>query len=116
MSDIPPGIGFPRNTANVEVTQTRSTVNADHWLLVTILPAIIGGWILVSLWDRFIESFAYRTCGLNRNNTFHVGIVAIVTTLIFVTYLIFLESYGSDLTTQMTGVTVTSNIGTVQPV
>ena len=53
------------------------------------LLAIIVGWILVALWQRVIENFAYNTIGMNRDSSYHALVVAIVVTAIFIIYATF---------------------------
>jgi hypothetical protein len=62
------------------------TKTANSLTFLEILFAIVIGWLLVALWQRVIENFAYITLGLNKDSTFHALIVALTASIIFVSY------------------------------
>lgn len=61
---------------------------------VDMLFVITLGWILVQLWQRPIENFAYNSLGLNKDSVYHTFIVALVATAIF---LIFVFNFDAIL-------------------
>ena len=48
--------------------------------------ALVLGWILVSLWQRVIENFAFGTLGLNRASSLHALVVAAGATVVFLVF------------------------------
>lgn len=53
---------------------------------IEVFLALVLGWILVSLWQRVIENFAFGTLGLNRTSSLHALIVAAGATVIFIVF------------------------------
>ena len=53
---------------------------------VIIAIAITIVWILIALWTRTIENFAFGTLGLSGSSTWHSFIVAIVVSLLFLLF------------------------------
>lgn len=53
---------------------------------VDMLFVITLGWLLVQLWQRPLENFAYNSLGLNKDSTYHTFIVALVATAIFLVF------------------------------
>lgn len=53
---------------------------------IEVFLALIVGWILVSLWERAIKNFAYRTLGLERDSTLHAIVLASAVTLVFLVF------------------------------
>jgi hypothetical protein len=45
---------------------------------------VIAGWIVISVWQRFVENYAYNGLGMNRELPYHNFIVAMVATGIFI--------------------------------
>lgn len=56
-------------------------VTTDVNTFFTILPAVLLAWILIDLWGKTIDLFAYSTLGMNRKSLCHVGGVAIFATI-----------------------------------
>lgn len=54
---------------------------------IELMLAVVIGWMLVDLWVRAIENFAYGTLGMNKKSSYHALIVAATVTAIFVVYL-----------------------------
>jgi hypothetical protein len=59
----------------------------------TIVLAIVFGWLLVSVYQRVLENLSYETLGLNSRSTLHALIVAILTTIIFITTIWMIDEY-----------------------
>lgn len=78
----------------------------------TVLFAIIIGWILVSLWTRFIENAAFGTLGFNENSAWHSFLVALSVTIIFLALIWVLDKYrvvsegDSDIIGEDTNITM----------
>lgn len=51
---------------------------------IELVVAVVIGWLLVDIWVRFVENFAYQTLGLNEKSAYHSFVVAFVVTLIFI--------------------------------
>ena len=62
-----------------------------------VLIAIVISWIIIDLWLRVIENFAYRTIGLSEKSTIHTLVVALAVTIIFITFVFSLPSSITDL-------------------
>jgi hypothetical protein len=45
---------------------------------------VIAGWIVISVWQRFVENYVYNGLGMNRELPYHNFIVAMVATGIFI--------------------------------
>lgn len=59
---------------------------------VDYLFAIVMGWLLVALWQRFVDNLTYRTLRLDKDSTFHTFMIALVTTCIFLTFVFLFDS------------------------
>lgn len=62
-------------------------------VFTSILIAIIFGWLLVSVYQRVLENFVYEMLGFNSRSTLHALIVAVVTTIFFVSGVWMLNEY-----------------------
>lgn len=62
-----------------------------------VLIAIVISWIIIDLWLRVIENFAYRTIGLSEKSTIHTLVVALVVTIIFITFVFSVPGSVTDL-------------------
>lgn len=62
-------------------------------IFVTILLAIIVGWILVSLWTRVIENVSFGTLKFNENSAWHSFLIAAGVTAIFVVFVWMVDEY-----------------------
>ncbi len=62
-------------------------------IFVTILLAIIVGWILVSLWTRVIENVSFGTLKFNENSAWHSFLIAAGVTAIFVVFVWMIDEY-----------------------
>jgi hypothetical protein len=60
---------------------------------LTIVFSIIAGWLLVSVWQRVLENFAYGTLGMNSRSTVHALIVAIVASTAFFAFIWMIDEY-----------------------
>lgn len=60
---------------------------------ISLLFAIIVSWILVALWTRTVENFAFGTLGLNGDSTVDSFIVAVSISLIFFMLVWTLDQY-----------------------
>lgn len=76
----------------------------SHMTFVGVLPAVIVGWILVDLWGKALNSFVYSTLKLRPDLTFHVTIIALACTCIFIAYLVCMGRTGTKIEEQMTGI------------
>ena len=56
---------------------------------IEVLFLIILGWILVVLWQRVIENFAYNTIGLDKSSAYINFVVALFFTSIFIAFIFF---------------------------
>ena len=72
---------------------------------VIILIIVIVSWILVELWKKVIDNFAYNTLGMDKNSTVHSLIVAVTITLIFVVVVIFMKDKGLKIHNNLMGLT-----------
>lgn len=62
-----------------------------------VMIAIVVSWIIIDLWLRVIENFAYRTIGLSEKSTIHTLIVALVVTIIFIAFVFSVPDSITDL-------------------
>jgi len=60
---------------------------------ITIVFAIIVGWVLVSLYQRVLETFSYQTLGMNSRSTVHSIIIALVVTALFIFFVWMVDEY-----------------------
>jgi len=84
----------------------------ENWNFVTALVAILLGAVLVNLWIRVINNFAYQTLGLDQDSTFWALIVAVFFTMILIIYIIFVldDDTGKCVKQSMTGIAVSGVI------
>ena len=64
---------------------------------IEALLAVILAWVLVALWERVIENFAFGTLGLDPESSFHALIVAVVATIIFVAFTFSINNVVEDV-------------------
>lgn len=57
----------------------------------TLTFSIIFGWILVSEFQRFLESFFYSTLGMNPRSTIHSLIIFVTMFLLFLIFIWFID-------------------------
>ena len=67
---------------NISGGLTETTVSELSFL--EVLFTIIIAWILVALWQRVVDNFAFKTLGLDRYSTYQTFIIAIFSTVVFV--------------------------------
>jgi hypothetical protein len=107
---------------------TNTTVNIGNRFLselslVETLFVIIIGWVLVALWQRFIDNFTFNTLGLNEDSSYHTFIIAIAITVIFIVFLYsfqgleanIIESDDSSISPPVTTPSTSSAPVTVSP-
>lgn len=71
---------------------------------IEVLLLVVVSWILVALWQRFIETAAYEGIGLNKSSPYHTFVVAITMTAIFIVLVSFVRPTVQDsLTGDVTG-------------
>ena len=56
-----------------------------------IILIIILGWILVSVFQRLLENFWFQTLGMNPRSTLHSLIIAIVSIILFILIVWFID-------------------------
>lgn len=76
----------------------------DTGAFATIVAAIIVGWILVSLWLRVVENFAFQTLGMSSRSTVHALIIAIIATIAFLAFVWVVDEYEIIPSTSASGV------------
>lgn len=79
-----------QNDQSKSVTATRSVSESAF---ISLLFAIIISWILVALWTRTVENFAFGTLGLNGDATVDSFIVAVALSIIFFMLIWTLDQY-----------------------
>ena len=62
-------------------------------VFVIVVIAILIAWLLVSLWTRVIENFAYTTLNLDSSSSWHALIVAMVVTVFFFATVWVIDQY-----------------------
>jgi hypothetical protein len=62
---------------------------------IEALFIIVLGWILVALWQRFIDNLTFNTLGLNENSAYHTFIIALVATIVFVIFILLFPEIQS---------------------
>ena len=97
-----------KKVLNFKKIDEKSIADDENWNFVTALVAILLGAVLVNLWIRVINNFAYETLGLDQNSTFWALIVAVFFTIILVVYIIFVleDDTGKAVKQSMTGIAV----------
>lgn len=83
-------------------TTNNTTVNIGNRFLseltlVETLVVIIIGWILVALWQRFIDNFTFNTLGLNEDSSYHTFIIAIAMSVIFIVFLYSFQGLEANI-------------------
>ena len=74
--------------------QTSSDHNPETEVtFITIVLVIVIAWILVALWTRVIENFAFGTLKLNGNSSWHSLIVAFAATIFFLVFVWMMDRY-----------------------
>lgn len=68
--------------------------NLNQIAFVIIVLAITFGWLLVSVWQRVLENFAFGTLGLNEQSTLHSFLIAVSVTIIFLITIWMLDQYN----------------------
>ena len=63
---------------------------------VESLFLIIFGWLLVELWQRVIDNFTFNAIKLNRESTYHTFIIALATSVLFLTFIFGFENFAAD--------------------
>lgn len=64
---------------------------------IEFLFAFVLIWIIMSLWQRWIDSLVYGTFGLNRDSAYQAFIVAAVVTGIYITLYFSLDPITANL-------------------
>ena len=64
---------------------------------VEVLFVIVIGWMLVALWQRSLDNFTFNTIGLSRDSTLHTTVIAVVVTIIFVSFVFIFDSIFGDV-------------------
>lgn len=54
---------------------------------IEFLLVIILAWVLVPLWQRFVDNLTFHTLGLDADSTYQTFIIALVTTVIFFVFI-----------------------------
>lgn len=93
-----------------KVFKEKSIADDENWNFILALIAILLGSILVHLWIRVINNFAFQTLGLNQDSTFWTFIIALFFTTILVVYIIFVleDDVSKSVKRNMTGITTIS--------
>lgn len=81
---------------------------------VSILIIVIISWILIELWLKVLENFAYNTLGMNSSSTWHSLIIAVTITLIFILILEFMEEDGTNIKNNVSCVNTAHNVNPVK--
>ncbi len=64
---------------------------------IDFIVIIILGWMLVPFWQRCIDNLTFNTLGLSKDSTFHTFIIALVFTLILLSYIFLFNSVLDDI-------------------
>jgi hypothetical protein len=59
---------------------------------VEVLFVIVIGWMLVALWQRALDNFTFNTLGLKRDSTYDTVVIAVVVTIIFISFVFIFDS------------------------
>lgn len=81
-------------TSSNNTTVTVSNSNDETSTFTTTFLAITFSWLIVALWQRVIDNFAFGTLGMNENSTFHALIVAAAVTTLFILSVWIIDEYG----------------------
>jgi ABC-type uncharacterized transport system fused permease/ATPase subunit len=65
-------------------------------LFVALFMVIIFSWVLIDLWCKWLNTFTYETLGLDEKSSWHTFMIAFIVTLIIVTIIIYLRTFGVD--------------------
>lgn len=71
----------------------------DLTFIETLLIVIVG-WILVNLWQKVIDTLAYNVLKMNPQSLLHVMIIAITTTIIFLSFVFSFDSISAGIIEQ----------------
>jgi len=71
----------------------------QEFSFVELLIIIVVGWVLVALWQRVVENFAYGTLGLNKDSALHALVVALTATVLFLVYKAYSDEIIGGITT-----------------
>lgn len=101
-----------KKVLNIKKVTEKGITDDENWNFVTALVAILLGAVLVNLWIRVINNFAFHTLGLNQDSTFWALIVSIFFTVILIVYIIFVldDDTGKSVKQSMTGIAVSGVI------
>ncbi len=93
----------------------KNCANPSFGAFVAALFAVLLGAVLVNLWIRVINNFAYNYLGLNENSFIWSLVVALVATGILVLYIttILEENLSNQVKSNITGVTFGGAIANV---
>jgi hypothetical protein len=97
------------------VSNEKSILDDENWNFVLALIAILLGSVLVNLWIRVINNFAFHTLGLNQDSAFWAIIIAVFFTTILIVYIIFVlnDDLSKAVKQNMTGITILGAIPTI---
>ena len=70
---------------------------------VDMLFVIVLGWIMVALWQRYIDNLTFNYLKLNKESPYHTFIIALVVTIIFLTFVFTFNSLLGDIVENDTG-------------
>lgn len=77
-----------------------------------LLFVLVIGWMLVTLWQRYIDNLTFNTLKLDEDSAYQTFIIALVATVIFLLFIFsFNNIYGGLVESTITGGAVTG--GTV---
>jgi hypothetical protein len=63
-----------------------------------VLLVLVIGWMLVGLWSRVVDNIAFELLKLDKNFWFHTLIIALVATVIFLSFIfVFQDIFGSGI-------------------
>ena len=74
-------------------SQTGADSELEVPAFVTIVGAIVWGWLLVSVWQRVLENFSFETLGLNSRYTVHALIIALIMSISFFAFIWMVDRY-----------------------
>jgi len=64
---------------------------------VELLFVIVLGWILVALWQRWIDNVTFNTFHLNKDSAYQTFIIAVVATTIFTIFVFSFDTVLGDI-------------------
>jgi len=88
------------------LTEVIKTCNPSFGAFIAALVAVLLGAVLVNLWIRVINNFAYNFLNLNENSFFWALIVALIATGLLILYIttILEENLSNQVKSNLTGV------------